>query len=201
MAKTKSKSQSPSKTKSQSPSKTKTKSQSKTQSDESDVEPETSVEIDSAESKPGARSHTLDPWDRWGDFAWRPSWFGLRWPDRLLGEVGGLFDHIKIEEYAEDDSLVVRAEIPGVDPDNDVDISVENHRLCIRAERKASREDDTDGYRSEFHYGSVSRIVSLPDGADIDGIEAEYRDGILEVTVPLTAENDRAVKKVSIGRR
>lgn len=173
----------------------KTNAQSKTERDAPEAE---ATEVD--EQKPAARPLLMDPWDRWGDFAWRPSWFGLRWPDRVVGEVGGLFDHIKIEEYVDDDSLVVRAELPGVDPDEDIDISVENQRLSIRAERTSQFEDDTDGYRSEFHYGSVSRVVGLPEGANVENIEAEYADGILEVRIPMADEATRAVKKVPIGR-
>ena len=160
-----------------------------------------SEESDAVESKPSSRPLLMDPWDRWGDFAWRPSWFGMRWPDRVLGEVGGLFDHIKIEEYVDADALVVRAELPGVDPDEDIDISVENQRLSIRAERTSEFEDDTDGYRSEFHYGSVSRVVGLPEGVNVDAIEADYADGILEVRIPMTDEEAPPVKKVAIGRR
>ncbi len=175
----------------------KAKAKSKKEAETSTDGPGDAVPV---ESRSGARPLLTDPWDRWGDFAWRPSWFGLRWPDRILGDVGELFDHIRIEEYVDDDALIIRAELPGVDPDTDIDISVENRRLSIRAERTSKFEEDTDGYRSEFHYGSISRVVGLPEGADVDDIEAEYTDGILEVRIPMSDEDDRAVKKVAIGR-
>ncbi|MDH4278308.1 MAG: Hsp20/alpha crystallin family protein, partial [Acidimicrobiia bacterium] len=144
-----------------------------------------------------------DPWDRWaaGDFPWRPMRIGRLWPDRLLGEFSGLFDHLKIEEYIDEGFLVVRAEIPGVDPESDIDISVEDQRLVIHAERTSRTEDDTDGYRSEFHYGSFSRVIGLPEGANVDDVQADYADGILEVRIPIAEEEARPAKKVPIGRR
>lgn len=168
--------------------------------EETTGEPE-ATETDAA--TPATRPLWTDPWDRWaaGEFPWRPMRFGRLWPDRLLGEVGGFFDHLKIEEYFDDGSLVIRAEIPGVDPDADIDISVEDQRLAIHAERTSRTEDDTDGYRSEFHYGSLSRVVGLPEGAKVDEIEADYADGILEVRIPIAEEETRPTKKVPISRR
>ncbi len=163
----------------------------------------TTAQADDPAATPALRPLLTDPWDRWsaGEFPWRPPRFGRFWPDRLVGEFGGLFDHLKIEEYIDDGSLVVRAEIPGVDPETDIDISVEEQRLAIRAERTSRTEDDTDGYRSEFHYGSLSRIVGLPDGAKVDDIEADYADGILEVRIPIAEEEAKPARKVTIGRR
>ena len=179
------------KSKSTEKSKAKTDAEAKTEKSEA------------VEAKPTSRPLLTDPWDRWGagEFPWRPMRFGRLWPDRLLGEVGGLFDHLKIEEYIDEGSLVIRAEIPGVDPESDIDISVENQRLTIHAERTSRTEDDTDGYRSEFHYGSLSRVVGLPEGAKVDDIEADYADGILEVRIPIAEEKSRPAKKVPIGRR
>ena len=157
---------------------------------------------DQAETTPATvgRVPAMEPWDRWfGDW---PGWFGRYWPDRLLGEVGSMLDHIKVEEYVDDGTLVVRAEIPGVDPDEDIDISVDGGRLTIRAERRSEfeeKEEDAGTFRSEFRYGSFSRVVSLPEGADVDEIEASYTDGILTVRVPM-AESGPEPKKVSVAR-
>ncbi len=95
---------------------------------------------------------------------------------------------------------MVRAEIPGVDPEKDIDIALEKDRLVIRAERTSSFEDDTDGYRSEFRYGSFSRVVALPDGVDADQIGADYADGILEVRIPMAATEPRPAKKIPVNR-
>src|SRR5512140_766277 len=95
----------------------------------------------------------------------------------------------RVEEFREGDTLVVRAEMPGLDPDKDVDISVSDHTLTLRAERRQeSKSEDKKGYRSEFRYGSFTRTVALPAEATEKDVTASYRDGILEVRIPTSAE-------------
>ena len=77
----------------------------------------------------------------------------------------------------------LRAEIPGVDPAKDVDITVRDGVLTIKAERTEKKESNG---RSEFSYGSFIRSVTLPAGADEDAIKASYDKGILTVSVPVT---------------
>jgi HSP20 family molecular chaperone IbpA len=96
----------------------------------------------------------------------------------------GLAPYVRVEDFMEEGAYVVRAEIPGIDPDKDVEVSVENDMLTIRGER---REETKDKNRREFHYGSFRRTVSLPKGADAEKITASYTDGVLEVRVPTTA--------------
>ncbi len=72
--------------------------------------------------------------------------------------------------------------------DNDLEITVHNGLLTIEAERK---EEETEGGRSEFRYGSFARTVALPSGAREDGIDAEYDNGILTVRVPLSKPEDK----------
>ena len=83
----------------------------------------------------------------------------------------------------------VRAEIPGIDPAKDVDITVRDGQLTIKAERSEKKEFDG---RSEFSYGSFVRTASLPAGANEDDNQATYDKGILTVSVgvsePATAE-------------
>ncbi len=138
-----------------------------------------------------------DPFDRMTEaFGGFPEWFGARVPERFAGLTGG----IKIEEYMDGNDLVIRGEIPGVDPDNDIEISVDSGRLSIRATREHREEHEGDGgYRSEFHYGSYARTLTLPDGANPDKIEASYNDGILDLRVPIEAERQTA-KKITISK-
>jgi HSP20 family protein len=97
--------------------------------------------------------------------------------------------------------MVVRAELPGVDPDKDVDVSVSDGMLHIRAERREqSEEQSKDGYRSEFRYGSLSRSISLPPGCRQDDVSASYRDGVLEVRIPVPQEPPAGTGKVKINR-
>lgn len=101
----------------------------------------------------------------------------------------GLGDHhpVRIEEYVEDGTYVLRAELPGFDPDKDVTISVAGDQLSITAERTVDKHDKT---HSEFFYGSFARTVRLPAGADVNAVEARYDAGILKVTVPVKEEAD-----------
>ena len=90
---------------------------------------------------------------------------------------------MRLEDEIKDDRYEVRAEIPGVDPAEDVDITVSDGQLTIRAERSEKKEFDG---RSEFSYGSFVRTVPLPAGADEDDIKATYDKGILSVSVAIS---------------
>lgn len=97
---------------------------------------------------------------------------------------------IRVEDEMNDGTYEVRAEIPGVDPAKDVDITVRDGLLTIKAERTEKKESEG---RSEFSYGSFTRSVTLPRGADEDAITASYDKGILTVSVPVVA--DKAAEK------
>ncbi|WP_120522138.1 Hsp20/alpha crystallin family protein [Arthrobacter celericrescens] len=123
-------------------------------------------------------------------------------PFRRLFEGENPRSMIRVEEETRDNVLTVRAELPGVDPDNDVDISVTEGQLQIRAERREMSERKEDGsYRSEFRYGSLFRSIPLPKGVKEEDISASYKDGILEVRVPLPEGEAEATKrKIRISR-
>jgi HSP20 family protein len=122
------------------------------------------------------------------------------WLDTLvLGDLSwrsGFPHAIRIEEYAKDGAFTVRAEIPGIDPDKDIEINVENGMLTVEGQRE---EKHQAGQRSEFYYGRFMRSVSLPSGADQDHVNATYKDGILEVKVPIR-EGSESNHKVPIAR-
>lgn len=103
---------------------------------------------------------------------------------------------IRIEDYTEDGRYLIRAELPGVDPQKDVDITVDEHVLTIRAERSEEQKDKQ--YR-EFRYGSFTRSVPLPVGAKEEEISASYDDGILTVTVPL-GESEQPGRQIPVQR-
>ncbi|MCV7262582.1 Hsp20/alpha crystallin family protein [Mycolicibacterium poriferae] len=104
---------------------------------------------------------------------------------------------MRIEDELYEDVYEVRAELPGVDPDDDIDVTVRDGKLTISAQR--SGPDENCG-RSEFAYGSFTRTVTLPDGADADEINATYDRGILTVSVPLSDEHrvERHIEVVEI---
>ena len=90
----------------------------------------------------------------------------------------------RLEESIRDDRYVIRAELPGLDPENDIEVTVEGRILTIRAER---RQQDKGPCRSEFRYGSLARAVRLPARVDPADITARYDKGVLEVSVPVEA--------------
>src|SRR5271165_3700021 len=106
-------------------------------------------------------------------------WLESPWtgpPPFLTGQV------FRLEEAIRDNRYVVRAELPGLDPENDIEVTVEGQILTIRAAR---RQQDNGPYRSEFRYGSLARTVRLPARVDPADVTARYDKGGLEVSVPV----------------
>lgn len=121
--------------------------------------------------------------------------------ERLFeGETGT--SAIRVEEMVDGNTLVVRAELPGIDPEKDVDVTVTDGVLSIRAERQEKKEHkDKDGYRSEFRYGSFVRRLPLPSGVQQGDVTASYKDGVLEVRAPLPDQGPGpAASKIPISR-
>ncbi|MFF9060317.1 Hsp20/alpha crystallin family protein [Streptomyces sp. NPDC101213] len=96
---------------------------------------------------------------------------------------------IRVEEHFGDGTYVLKAELPGVDPDKDVEITVDADLLTLRAERT---ERTTEKHRTEFRYGTFARSVRLPAGAQGDEATADYADGVLTITVPVPEEKPGA---------
>jgi HSP20 family protein len=140
--------------------------------------------------------------------------------DRLFDEVGGEFWRAPFKrslmgetmfrrelttgkapavDIAEkDNAYEVTADVPGFD-DNSIEIQVSNGSLWIKGERKSEREErQKDYYLSEREFGSFQRCFRLPDGIDTDKIEATLKKGVLTVTLPKTAEGQKAAKKIEI---
>jgi HSP20 family protein len=110
-------------------------------------------------------------------------------------------DRLRIEQEVTDDTLVIRVEMPGIDPEKDVDITLDDGVLRIRAERTAEAKDEAEGrMRSEFRYGSFERVVRVPRTVTVDDLEATYRDGILEVRIPYKVPTEAPPRKVPVTR-
>jgi len=133
------------------------------------------------------RGRSRPDWPDW------PDWLEW-WPDPPMSS------QLKVEEFRDGDTLVVRAEMPGIDPDKDVEVTVTDHVLRIKAERREeSKTEDKDGFRSEFRYGSFYRSIPLPAAASDEDVTASYTDGILEVRVPVDGEGTEA-RRISVAR-
>jgi HSP20 family protein len=108
---------------------------------------------------------------------------------------------IRVEEFEEDGAVVVRAELPGVDPAEDIDVTVSGGALRITAERNQEERSEERGYvRKELRYGRFSRTVPLPEGAAEADVTATYTNGILEVRVPLSTPKPPPTAQISSRR-
>lgn len=101
----------------------------------------------------------------------------------------------QIDVSQRNNELVIRADLPGLTKD-DVKVDVSEDAITIQGERHREHEEDRAGlYRSERSYGSFYRVVPLPEGALTEQAKANFRDGVLEITMPAPPE------QVTRGRR
>lgn len=122
------------------------------------------------------------------DWPLTTSRFPFTWPsviDELNGDLA-----VRVEEFEEEGHFVIRAEVPGVNPDQDIDISVSGTMLRLSIHREKRSESSTmRHYRSEFHYGSFIRTIDLPTMAADEDIDATYEDGVLEIRIKLNGKS------------
>jgi len=135
---------------------------------------------------------------RWWDWFDGPDvgrWFEGLWP------VPREEDRLRVEQELTDDSMTIRAEMPGIDPDKDVEMTVDDGVLRIRAERRSEKTEEQAGRtRSEFRYGSFTRTLRVPEGMNPDEVTATYKDGILEVKFPYKVPTEARAHKVTVTR-
>jgi HSP20 family protein len=89
-----------------------------------------------------------------------------------------------IDVYQKNDQLIIKADVPGLTKD-DVSVDITDDAVTIQGERKAEREEEREGfYRTERSYGNFCRVIPLPEGAITEQAKANFRDGVLEITMP-----------------
>ncbi|MFZ9629581.1 MAG: Hsp20/alpha crystallin family protein [Ilumatobacteraceae bacterium] len=138
-----------------------------------------------ARPEPAMRLPDLFDMRRWFDTV--PSWFAP-------------YEAIRVEEELRDDAYVVRAEVPGIDPDEDAEIWIADGMLHIEVERECETRSTDGDFRSEFRYGSFERAIALPEGVTADDVKATYADGVLEVRLPKRAvESHRSTVPITKG--
>lgn len=104
-----------------------------------------------------------------------------------------------VEVLEKEGKLLVRADLPGLTKD-DVKVGVTDDVLTLEGERKQEKEEKREGYfRSERSYGAFYRAIPLPDGVKADGIVANFKNGVLEVAMPLVKE-EKKVKKIEVNQ-
>jgi HSP20 family protein len=127
----------------------------------------------------------------------RPFFDWFDWMDSPLTMFRPLYGQtMRMEDFVKDGHYTIRAELPGVDPEHEVEISVHDGILTIKANRQ---EEKVDKHHSEFRYGAFTRRVVLPAAADESHIKASYDKGILEVVVDLKeVEAKKAERQIPI---
>lgn len=104
-----------------------------------------------------------------------------------------------IEAYETEHDVVVRAELPGIDP-KQVEISVTEDTLTLKGEAKTETEEKKRNYyRRELRYGSFVRSIALPAGVQGDKASASYKNGILEIKVPKSERSKPKTVKVEVA--
>ena len=104
-----------------------------------------------------------------------------------------------IDVFEKENKFIVKAETPGM-KEEDINVSIEGDSLNIKGEKKTESEvKEEDYYRSERSYGSFFRSIALPSTVDAGKIEAEYDNGVLEITIPKKAEVKQ--KKITIKKK
>lgn len=120
----------------------------------------------------------------------------LDWLESPFAALRPFVSHpMRLEDYVENGRYVVRAELPGLDPEKQLHVTISRGILTIHAER---HEETETKHRSEFHYGVFSRHVSLPAGADEDDVRATYDNGILEIYIGLKEQENVAGRQVRV---
>ncbi|BCL37734.1 molecular chaperone [Nostoc sp. MS1] len=123
--------------------------------------------------------------------------------DRLMPTDGGErtgFTFVPAAELEEsEDAVHVRLEVPGLDA-NDIHVEASPESISISGERKSETKTEENGItRSEFRYGKFQRVIPLPTLIQNDKVQAEYKNGILRLTLPKAESERNKVVKVNIG--
>ncbi len=116
-----------------------------------------------------------------------------------LNDFGNLSKIPAAELTETDEAFNLKLEVPGMEA-KDLDIEVTVDRVSISGERKSETKSEENGRtRSEFRYGKFSRVIPLPKAIQNTNVTAEYKDGILNLTLPKAEEERTKVVKVNLG--
>ncbi|HIK27273.1 MAG: Hsp20/alpha crystallin family protein [Oscillatoriaceae bacterium SKW80] len=140
-------------------------------------------------------------------------WEPFREIETIQREMNRLFDRLmaptKTEELGEfipaaemhetPDALHLKVEVPGIDP-KDLNVQVTAESVSISGERKFESKTEEAGFtRSEFQYGKFQRVIPLPVRIQNDKVSAEYKNGILNITLPKAESEQTKVVKINLS--
>ena len=135
------------------------------------------------------------------DFGFGP---GLLAPsfERSLDQLGTLTTATwapQAEVLERDNQLIIRTDLPGMTKD-DINVDINDNSVVIRGERKSEHEEDEEGYyRSERSYGSFYRRIPLPGRAKAGEASADFRNGVLEITMPTSKTSEEKHRQIEIN--
>jgi HSP20 family molecular chaperone IbpA len=115
------------------------------------------------------------------------AWSGSPWHRMMAPSVPAAWAPA-CDVFSRDGDLVVELALPGIDPEKDVQVTVQDGILCISGERHVEEDAGRDYYRREWRRGAFERGIRLPEGVTGDDITATYRAGVLEVVLPAAAK-------------
>lgn len=135
--------------------------------------------------------------------------------DDFFADVGGLlgerpfhvmraaetpwFDSPNFEVSETDEEFRVKAELPGLD-EKDIEVNIERDTVTIRGEKRREQEEKKRNYHlSEVSYGQFSRSFALPDGVDREKAKAQFKKGVLTLTLPKTEQAKTERKRIEIA--
>ena len=105
-----------------------------------------------------------------------------------------------VDIYETEDAIVLKAELPGIDP-QDVEVRVEDNTLYLKGERNYEKEVKEQNYhRIERSYGSFARSFTLPNSISAEKVKAEYKDGLLTLTMPKREEAKPKTIKIDVTK-
>ncbi|MFE5792783.1 Hsp20/alpha crystallin family protein [Streptomyces sp. NPDC056503] len=124
------------------------------------------------------------------------TWFGREFPGLPGWRPATAAHAIPVEVTSADGIYTLRAELPGMGPD-DITLTVDDDLLTVSAEHREGAEDKD---HSEFRYGAFRRTVRLPATIPADDVDASYTDGILAVRIPMPAQDARTARTIRVKR-
>jgi HSP20 family protein len=151
-----------------------------------------------AEPQPESRSNPMHALQRRINDIFDDFWSGfqfpaLNWPQMPMA---GFSPKVNVEET--DKGLRVKAELPGME-EKDIEVTLTDDGLSISGEKKTEKEEKGKTFvRREMSYGSFRRLIPLPAPVEADKVKASFKNGILEIDLPVPEKAPRSVKKIDV---
>jgi len=152
---------------------------------------------ETAPARAGGDDHPVVSLQREVNRLFDDMWGGV---GRPFGSLGPAFGVMAATDMVETDTAIeVTLELPGMD-EPDLDISVNRDMLVIKGEKKVERQEEKTGtYLAERSYGTIHRVLRLPDGVDAEAAKATFAKGVLTITLPKTKDGETSVKTIAIN--